>query len=213
MTPDLILLDCDGVIVDTEPTTNGALSKNLSKYGLQKTPEECIDLFVGGTMVGVGETVRGLGYALPDDWIDEIYTDMFNVLKQGVATYPDLFTFLDLADDMGIPLCVLSNGPMDKMKITLGQHGLWDRFGDRIYSGYSNANPKPDPGMLIEAMERFDAHPERTWMVDDSKNGITAGIRAGMETFAFVPEGMHLPAAKYDHRVYGYADLIARLRG
>lgn len=213
MTPDLILLDCDGVIVDTEPTTNAAMAKNLAQYGMQVTAQDCIDMFVGGTIAGVGDQIREMGVPIPDDWADQMYQDMFAALRAGVDVFPGVFEFLDLAAEKNIPVCVISNGPLDKMKITLNPHGLWDRLDGRIYSGHTKGNAKPDPGMLIEAMDRFGADPTKTWMVDDSKSGLTAGIRAGVQTFAFVPSDAHLPDVAFSHRVFGFPDLSKFLAG
>lgn len=211
MKPDLILLDCDGVIVDTEPATNRVLSNNLRNYGLDLSPQQCIEQFVGGTLVKVGNRIRANGTPLPDHWVKEIYAQMFEELGRGVDTFPKVFDFLDRAECLGIPVCIISNGPLEKMKITLTPHNLWDRMGDRIYSGYTKGNSKPDPGMIIEAMDRFSVQPDKTWMVDDSASGLTAGIRAKVKTFAFVPDGEKIPDVAFDVRIKGFDELLALL--
>jgi len=212
MTPKLILLDCDGVLVDSEPVTNQVLASNLARYGMSLTMEDCINLFVGGTLAGVRDIVADQGITLPDTWVEEIYAEAFAALSQGVPVFPGLFEFLDLCDAQGIPVCVVSNGPMEKMQITLGPSGLWDRLQGRIYSGHAGHKPKPDPEMIFAAMARFEAAADQTWFVDDSGSGLTAGITAGVQTFAFVPEGQHLPDVAFHHRVKGFDELTQRLK-
>ena len=211
MTPHLICLDCDGVIVDSERISNKVLADDLTSYGLPTTVQDCVEIWVGGTFGDIYEKVCAKGIALPDTWVTEIYEKVFAELRKGVPVFGGLFEFLDKADALNIPLVVVSNGPMNKMELTLNQHGLLDRLHGRIYSGYTKGNAKPDPGMILDAMTRFDATPERTWMVDDSRSGLTAGIRAGVQTFAFVPDGEHVPDVNFYQRVTGFDELLAIL--
>lgn len=73
MTPKLVIFDCDGVLVDTEPTTDRILSQSLSSHGLPITPAEVSQLFVGGTIRGVGQEATRRGATLPDTWVDDTY--------------------------------------------------------------------------------------------------------------------------------------------
>ncbi len=203
-TPKLIMLDCDGVLVDTEPTTNQALADNLSGYGMTVTAQDCIEMFVGGTLPGVGDIVRAKGITLPETWVEEIYEAVFESLRAGVPTFPGVMAFLDAADQAGIETCVISNGPMAKMEISLGPSGLWDRMAGRIYSCHEHGPAKPDPGMLLSAAKRFGAEPSECIMVDDSVSGLTAGKRAGATTVAFTPDGDPLPKTTFDHHVNGF---------
>ncbi len=211
MKPNLILLDCDGVIVDSEPVTNGAIADNLRTYGLDMTTQECMDMFVGGTLSGVGDIVRNMGFNLPANWPDIIHDQAYDALRKGVPVFDNLHRFLDRADDLSVPVCVVSNGPMAKMEITLSQHDLWDRFQGKIFSAHAHGNPKPDPGMILSAMEKHGAAPAQTWMVDDSASGVKAGMRAGVHTFAFVPAGQSVPDTEFTQRVSGFGELLQML--
>lgn len=186
MTAKLVIFDCDGVLVDTEPTTNIVIAENLSRYGLDVSVEQVETLFVGGTMAGVMQTARDMGAALPDGWLDEIYSEMFAALSKGVRVFDDVHLFLDQLDAAGIATAIASNGPHKKMAISLTPSGLIDRFADRIYSGHDYI-PKPDPAMIHHAMQVAGVTPDQTVFIDDSPTGARAGIAAGVRTFGFDP--------------------------
>lgn len=186
---DLVIFDCDGVLVDSEPITNALLAENLCGYGLPVTPEDCKALFVGGTMAGVGEEVRRKGIPLPDDWVDAIYRQMYARLADGTPLIPGVVALLDHLDRIGTRYCVASNGSERKMRITLGQNGLWERFQGRVFSAHALGTAKPDPGLFLAAAARMGADPSGCVVVEDSRNGVTAAMRAGMRCLAYVPKG------------------------
>jgi len=100
-TPKLVIFDCDGVLVDSEPASNQALIGNLSRHGLVLTLEQSMAYFVGGTMAGVMDKARSLGADLPEDWISEVYAETYARLEQGVPVtpgIPELLARLDAHD-------------------------------------------------------------------------------------------------------------------
>ncbi|MCX8953264.1 HAD family phosphatase [Ruegeria sp. NA] len=184
---DLVIFDCDGVLVDSEVISNQVLADNLAGYGLHLTLPECMSLFVGGTMVGVRDKARGMGADLPEDWIDQVYAETYDRLRAGVPLVPGVADLLAALDQQGIPYCVASNGSPDKMQITLGQNGLWDRFKDVMFSAHVLGTGKPDPKMFQLAAENFGA--QAPVVIEDSHNGVTAAIRANMRCLAYAPHG------------------------
>lgn len=184
---DLVIFDCDGVLVDSEVVSNQVLVDNLADYGLHLTLHECMSLFVGGTMVGVRDKARAMGAVLPEDWIDQVYAETYDRLRAGVPLVPGIADLLEGLDQKGIPCCVASNGSPDKMKITLGQNRLWDRFKDVMFSAHVLGIGKPDPKMFQLAAEHFGA--TAPVVIEDSHSGVTAAIRAGMRCLAYAPHG------------------------
>nr|WP_321249797.1 HAD family phosphatase [uncultured Ruegeria sp.] len=180
---DLVIFDCDGVLVDSEVISNRVLMENLARYGLSLSLPECMSLFVGGTMVGVRDKARALGADLPEDWTDQVYAETYEKLRAGVPLVAGVQSLLTLLDQKGIPFCVASNGSPDKMRITLGQNGLWDRFSDVMYSAHVLGTGKPEPDMFLAAAERFGSM--SPVVIEDSVNGVTAAIRAGMRCMGF----------------------------
>ncbi len=184
MTPKLVIFDCDGVLVETESHTDAALSAYFTAHGLPMTPARISELFVGGTMDGAGEEAIRRGATLPNNWLNEIYEKVFASLREGVEVFDGLFALLDALDDAGIAVAVASNGPMAKMKVSLGPSGLWDRLQGRIYSREHYA-PKPAPEMLLAACRDNGVAPSDAVMIDDTTAGTRAADAAGMPAIGF----------------------------
>ncbi len=184
MTPNLVIFDCDGVLVETESITDQVLSDYFSKRGAPISPSKVHELFAGGTMEGAGAEAIRRGATLPSNWLDEIYAHVFDAFRQGVEVFPGLMDLLDALDVNGIQSAVASNGPMAKMKVSLGPSGLWDRFSGRIYSREHHA-PKPAPDMLLAACSDTGIAPARAVMIDDTTAGTRAADAAGMPAIGF----------------------------
>lgn len=195
--PDLVIFDCDGVLVDSETVSNNVLAANLTRHGLPISAERCMDLFVGGTMAGVGEQARGMGADLPANWTDEVYAEIYAALRAGVDVIDGIPELLDRLDAAGIAYAVGSNGSEEKMQITLGQNGLWSRFGGAIFSAHTLGTAKPDPGLYLAAAAHFGTDPARAVVVEDSATGATAAARAGMRCLGYAPhdDGAKLAAS------------------
>ena len=189
MRPDLVIFDCDGVLVDSELVSNEVLSRNLSRHGLDLTARDCLELFIGGTMVRVGEKADEMGARLPPDWIDEIYAEIYARLRQGVPAVDGVEAVLDRLDILRIPYCVASNGSEEKMGITLGQTGLLTRFDGAVFSAHTLKVAKPDPGLFLKAAQAFRAAPDNCIVVEDSLSGARAARDAGMLCYGYAPDG------------------------
>lgn len=184
---DLVIFDCDGVLVDSEVVSNQVMVRNLARYGLHLSLSECMNLFVGGTMTGVMSKSRELGADLPEDWISEIYAEIFDGLRAGVALVRGIPDVLAHIDEKGVPCCVASNGSRDKMKITLGQNGLWTRFETAVFSAHEMETGKPEPGLFLAAARHFGA--KAPVIIEDSPSGATAAQRAGMRCLGYAENG------------------------
>ena len=183
MKPDLVIFDCDGVIVDSEGPTCEAIAANLSRYGMALKPEGVHELFMGRTLHDIQASEEAKNLNLPDNWVDELYAEMFEILK-GAPLSDGVIDLFDALENQGTAIAIASNGAMDKMKVTLGPSGLYDRLKDRMYSGHTHA-PKPQAGMLVAAMEQAGARPEHTVMIDDSTAGAGAAQAAGTQFYGY----------------------------
>ncbi len=187
MTPKLVIFDCDGVLVDSETVSNQVLVDNLARHGLKITLSECMGLFVGGTMKSVAETARKLGADLPQNWVDQIYSETYARLKQGVDPVKGVVEILDRLDAVGVKYCVASNGSLGKMQITLGQNNMLQRFENAIFSAHELGVSKPDPDLFWIAaggVARADCV-----VIEDSLNGVKASIAAGIRCFGYAEHG------------------------
>lgn len=189
MVPRLVIFDCDGVLVDSEGPANETLIANLARHGFSLTMEEAEDGFVGGTMKGTFEKARSLGADLPDDWVDEMYRELFARLRQGVDPIDGIFDLLDLLDARSLPYCVASNGSDEKMSITLGHTGLWERFEGRRFSAHRLGVSKPNPGLYLISAKTMGVAPEHCVVIEDSESGARAARDAGMACLGYAPKG------------------------
>lgn len=180
---DLVIFDCDGVLVDSEVLSNRVMVRNLAGYGLHLSLNDCMSMFVGGTMTGVRDTARTMGADLPDDWTEQIYAEIYDVLRAGVPLIPGIPELLACLDTRGIPFCVASNGRMEKMQTTLGQNGLWERFQGAMFSAHVVGSGKPEPQLFLTAALQFGA--KSPVVIEDSANGVTAAVRAGMRCLGY----------------------------
>lgn len=183
----LVIFDCDGVLVDSEGPVNDLLLDDLNAHGLELLSKDMRRLFVGGTMEGVFRTARDMGAALPDDWVSLFYSKMFTRLSEGVPLIDGVMDLIDAIEAADSAIWVASNGPYQKMRLTLGPHGLWDRFERRIMSR-EDFTPKPAPDMILHAMEKEGVSAAETVFIDDSPSGCRAGISAGVRTLGFAEQ-------------------------
>lgn len=204
MTPDLVIFDCDGVLVDSEPVSNRLLVENLARHNLRLSLDQAMALFVGGTMAGVRDKARAMGAVLPEDWVDEIYAETYTRLRQGVDAIPGVACVLDALDAAGVPYCVGSNGSDQKMAITLGGTGLLPRFAGRLFSAHAYGVAKPDPDLFLIAARALGVPPARAVVIEDSATGALAAKRAGMACFGYAPQG---GAALAEHGAQVFGDM------
>ena len=186
MPPDLVIFDCDGVLVDSELVSAELLQDDLAGRGLHMSRDDILREFIGGTMQCVGERAAGMGADIPEGWVERIYERMYARLALGAPKIDGVESVLDRLDAAGVPYVVGSNGSLRKMEITLGQHPeLQARFEGRIYSAHVHGVAKPDPGLFLIAAGEMGVDPERCAVVDDSPAGCEAARRAGMACFGY----------------------------
>lgn len=190
--PGLVIFDCDGVLVDSEPLSAEVLARNLTRHGLALTAAECMALFVGGTMSGVRDHAREMGADLAEGWIAEVHAETYAALAQEVEAVAGVGALLDRLQDAGVPVCVASNGADAKMQVTLGRTGLLPRLPQR-FSAQSVGIAKPDPGLFLHAAATMGVAPEACVVIEDSATGAKAAARAGMRCLGYAPLGDGAP--------------------
>ncbi|MGD0394349.1 MAG: HAD family hydrolase [Acidimicrobiales bacterium] len=178
---DLVIFDCDGVLVDSERLAVRTEVEILSDLGWQLSASDIVERFVGRSAAYMhGEIERHLGRNV--DWEAEFEPRYREVFERELVAVPGVVEALDA---ITTSVCVASSGSHDKMRFTLGKTGLFDRFDGRIFSVDEVARGKPAPDIFLFAAERMGASPDRCAVVEDSVSGVTAGLAAGMTVFAF----------------------------
>jgi len=178
---DLVIFDCDGVLVDSERLAVRTEAQILAGLGWPLTEADIVERFVGRSAAYMHQEIeRRLGRSV--DWDTEFEPRYREVFERELVAVPGIVEALDA---ISTPVCVASSGSHDKMRFTLGRTGLFDRFDGRIFSADQVAHGKPAPDVFLFAADRMDASPDRCAVVEDSVSGVAAGLSAGMVVFAF----------------------------
>ena len=214
MTPKLVIFDCDGVLVDSEPVMMQFLRDELAAYGLDMSVAQATEHFIGGTLTGVAQKARGMGADLPEGWVEDFYARLYERLAKGTKLMPGVVAVLDRLDDAGIGYCVASNGRVAKMRVTLGQHPeTWARLQGRMFSVEHVGVPKPAPDLFLHAARTLGADPAHCVVVEDSPTGARAAQAAGMRCFGYAPEGDGSRLAAEGARLFRSMDELPALLG
>ena len=183
----LVIFDCDGVLVDSERITNQVFADMLGEHGLTFTLEDMYEQFVGHSMAHCLDKITTmLGKPPPPDFVAIYRARSERALQAQVTPVPGIEQALDqIALQLAIPWCVASNGKHDKMRLTLGLTGLLPRFEGRLFSGSEVARPKPAPDIFLHAAGRCGVAPGDCVVVEDTPTGVAAAIAAGMTTLGY----------------------------
>ena len=190
----LVIFDCDGVLVDSEPVANRTLGQMLRELGLDLTQAQIFEHFVGYSLPHCLRVIEGmLGHPAPDNFLRDLQARTFAAFKTELRAMPGIEQALDLLDAAGLPYCVASSGDHEKMNTTLGITGLLPRFAGRIFSVTQVARGKPAPDVYLFAARQLGAEPTACVVVEDTPPGVQAGAAAGMTVFGF---SAHTPEQK-----------------
>ena len=178
---DLVIFDCDGVLVDSERLVVRTEAEILTSLGWPLTEADVVERFVGRSAASMHQEIeRQLGRSI--DWDAEFESQYRLAFERELAPVPGV---VDALDRIPIPNCVASSGSHDRIRLTLGLTGLFARFEGRIFSVDDVAEGKPAPDIFLHAAEQMGTPPHRCAVVEDSISGVVAGLAAGMAVFAF----------------------------
>jgi HAD superfamily hydrolase (TIGR01509 family) len=183
---DLIIFDCDGVLVDSERLSVRVDAIFLDRLGWPMSEAEIIERFVGRSDADMRAVIEEhLGGPIPAD-IDQEFDRLYRETFDAELTPVDgIVEALDAIVAAGIPICVASSGGHAKIRRSLELTGLTEYFGDRIFSAADVEHGKPAPDLFLHAASRMGAAPSRSAVVEDSAFGVDAAIAAGMQAFAY----------------------------
>ncbi|RAP57060.1 HAD family phosphatase [Oleiagrimonas sp. MCCC 1A03011] len=179
----LLILDCDGVLVDSERIANRVFAEMLGELGLTLQLNDMFEHFVGLTMTQCLDRVADLlGRPAPLGFVAAYDRRTRDALEHEVQPVPGI---VEALDHITLPCCVASNGEQAKMRISLGATGLWPRFRGRTFSAEEVPRPKPAPDVYLLAAERNGTDPADCLVVEDTPTGIAAAAAAGMTVFGY----------------------------
>lgn len=183
--PELVIFDCDGVLVDSERIAVRVDVEVLAELGWPLTREEVIRRFLGRTHeYMLAEMEAHIGRSLADEW-DVFERRYMAAIEAELKPVEGVADALDALDALGATTCVASSGSHQKMRRTLGLTGLYERLDGRIFSASEVARGKPEPDLFLHAAERMGVRPEACAVVEDSHHGVAAARAAGMRSFGY----------------------------
>ena len=186
----LVVFDCDGVLVDTEPIDSDVISVLLNELGLNIDPAEVGRRTTGLSDLEIWVEFEGdLGRPIPEAFIVHHEAMINERFKQRLLPMPGVVDAVRRVMDAGIPVCVASNGYLKKMSVTLGVTGLAAYFGDHVFSKTQVDRGKPAPDLFLYAAERMGVPAAQCVVIEDSLPGVQAALAAGMEVFGYCPKG------------------------
>ena len=179
----LIIFDCDGVLVDSEPLSNRTIAGQMQELGIAMTEKEAIKLFAGGSLKNVTNYVKeATGKEAPAD-MEEVYRiRSYELFREELQPVPGIRALLEKLPNKR---CVASNGPIEKMKLNLQLTSLTHFFGQNIFSAYEIGHWKPDPRLFLHAAKTMGFEPGNCVVIEDSDHGIHAAKAAGMQVYGF----------------------------
>lgn len=195
--PDLVIFDCDGVLVDSELLASRLLAEALTAEGHAVTAADCRERYTGISIRSVIEMVEAeRGRALPPDFEDRIRANDLVVFARELKAVPGVAEALAR---IPAPKCVASSGAPEKIRHSLAVTGLIGFFEPHLYSAHMVRRGKPAPDLFLFAAAAMGVDPARAVVVEDSVAGVTAARAAGMAVLGFAGGG---------HAGDGYAALL-----
>ena len=178
---DLVIFDCDGVLVESEPLACQVYVQMFAEYGFTLDYDETLEKFHGVTLPGRLEvSSRELNWTPPDDFISIFNQRLSALSDHALEPVPYIH---ELIESISVLICVASNGTRAEITQRLKIARLTHYFGSAVFSGMEVARPKPAPDVYLAAAGSFNIHPSRCVVIEDSVLGATAAVTAGMKVY------------------------------
>ncbi len=186
---DLVIFDCDGVLVDSEAISDLIVSRLVKQIGLEMSPSEIQAHTQGLSDRDMWKLFgRMSGEPIASVIKAGFRSEQLAALRTDAVAIHGVEEVLRRLRSHGVPICVASSGTKAKMRVTLRATKLDRYFSGNVFSAGQVRRGKPEPDLFLFAADRMGIQPNRCAVVEDSVNGVRAGIAAQMRTFAFSRE-------------------------
>ena len=189
----LIIFDCDGVLVDSEPLAMRVLLETIAAEGVHIDADTGFRQFLGRSLDAViADLNTAYGLDLNQAALERMRRNLYALFERELKPMAGL---IDALAEIIVPACVASSSQMERIRVSLSITGLIDRFEPAaIFSAAMVAHGKPAPDLFIHAAAAMGTDPADCLVIEDSPAGIRAAQRAGMRVFAFLGGGHIGPA-------------------
>lgn len=187
----LVIFDCDGVLVDSEIHVNKTFVRELSKLGINITPEQALKEFTG---LSAQKIYILLEQQYKRSFRDQEIAAIQNRIQEDLATNVKAIHGTEITlkslQNLRIPYCIASSGSLERIHTVLKASGLFPHFKkETIFSASMVSQGKPAPDLFLYVAQRMQTLPVSCWVVEDSTAGISAAKAARMNNIAFLGAG------------------------
>ena len=183
MTPELVIFDCDGVLVDSEALSVSALLGMIELAGGTVSEDAAYEHFLGKSMKSVREILgQEFGLEISDQHLTAMRVDLMRKFREELKPIAGV---KEVLPRLGRPCCVASSGTLERIRYALDVTGLLPLLEPHLFSATMVKSGKPAPDLFLHAAASMRAHPRDCLVIEDSPAGIAAARAAGMRVFAF----------------------------
>jgi HAD superfamily hydrolase (TIGR01509 family) len=213
--PTLVIFDCDGVLVDSEPISCGVLAAALTRAGLATTLADARRDYQGLMLDQViDQAERRLGHALPAGWLERYEDERSAAFRRELRPVPGIEPVLEALSAARVPVCVASQGTPEKMDLTLALTGLDAYFdADVVFSAWQVPRGKPHPDLFLHAAARMGVAARDCVVVEDSPSGVHGARAAEMTVLGFAADADPVALADAGARVFAAMSELPALLG
>ncbi|MCX7250250.1 MAG: HAD-IA family hydrolase [Burkholderiales bacterium] len=199
---EAVIFDADGTLVDSETPGLDVLHEQALALGLSWEREALHERFRGVRMAECAASLAAeAGRHEPEfaeAFMRQVRAAMAERFRRGLSPMAGAEALLRR---LTLPFCIATNGPREKVELTLGLTGLLPLVQHRLYSAYEVGSFKPEPGLFLHAAAGMGVAPARCAVVEDSLPGVEAGLAAGMQVFTLLPR-QQAPLALQDRAIF-----------
>jgi HAD superfamily hydrolase (TIGR01509 family) len=187
---ELVIFDCDGVLVDSEAISNEVLARMLTREGLSTTLPEARRDYQGLLLTDIRHQAEAkLGRPLPPDWLAAYERERAEAFRRDLKPVVGAGEAVRRVTAGGLKVCVASQGAVSKTRMTLGLTGLRDLFPSHaLFSAHDVPRPKPDPALFLHAAATMNARPSACAVIEDTPSGVVAAVAAGMQAIGYAAD-------------------------
>jgi len=194
MAPELVIFDCDGVLIDSEIIASRLVARELTQLGWLMTPDDALQRFMGMSIGDMQPLIEAeLGRALAHDWRQDMAEKLVQTMAAEAQLIPGADAMLEKITALGVNWCIASNSSQAEMAAKFTRTGLTHFTSGRTYSAASvvarGGRAKPAPDVFLAAAAASSTAPERCIVLEDSQPGVMGAVAAGMTCYGFAPHG------------------------
>jgi len=211
----LVIFDCDGVLVDSEIISNEVLARALTEQGLPTTLAQSRRDYQGLLLAEIDSRAQAkLGRPLAQDWLQRYERDRAIVFRRELRAVPGVAEAVQHIQAAGVAVCVASQGKLEKTRLSLKLTQLDPLFPDEaLFSAYSVPRGKPHPDLFLHAAATMAVEPARCAVVEDTPSGVTAAVAAGMRALGYTADSDPAALREAGAEAFGSMEELAGLLG